>query len=191
MKNNNSHNVEIITPLVQQKKISQATFTRTEASEVLEHHQEVTEPKNENTKRLLKNTALQRLHEKDYRAPVCLWLTRACTVRKQAQTNSSILLNKNSLNFTYIKLNCIWTVLLYSLNEKAQPRYHYTHISRHHLVFCYLAQFKICPSEKEISISCNTRHICFPEHILWKHTLCYEKSNPSHTEVILLDQPKQ
>lgn len=72
MKNNNSHNVEIITPLVQQKKISQATFTRTEASEVLEHHQEVTEPKNENTKRLLKNTALQRLHEKDYRAPVCL-----------------------------------------------------------------------------------------------------------------------
>lgn len=72
MKNSNSHNVEVFTPLVQQKKFAQATFTRTKVSQVLQYHQEVTEPKNENTKRLLKNTALQRLHEKDYRAPAHL-----------------------------------------------------------------------------------------------------------------------
>lgn len=56
MKNSNSHKIiEISTPLVQQQpqKNSQATFTRTKVSEVLQYHQEVTEPKNESTKQLL------------------------------------------------------------------------------------------------------------------------------------------
>lgn len=96
-----------MTPLGQQEKNSQTTFTRTTVSETLRYHQEATEPKNENTKQLLKNTALQRLQSS--RVP----LTHKGPLSYRTSPNEP-------LGFTYIKLNGVRTVLLCSMEKQSK-----------------------------------------------------------------------